>query len=169
MLALIFTADEEAYFWGNLFPQMFDISDKTKFPPIFGLNHAGFLTTGPLKEDWTKPCPREWTFEERREKCISFQEAIYGTERLARLEAIKKAVDPHFVFNCGNCIGNNLPEASKTQDGKDDDGSSPAAAEPLLGSSSDEPSGASTAPSSSSSSFAAAIATTAVYLIINII
>ena len=148
MLALIFTADEEAYFWGNLFPQMFDISDKTKFPPIFGLNHAGFLTTGPLKEDWTKPCPREWTFEERREKCISFQEAIYGTERLARLEAIKKAVDPHFVFNCGNCIGNNLPEASKTQDGKDDDGSSPAAAEPLLGSSSDEPSGASTAPSS---------------------
>eukprot|EP00985_Skeletonema_marinoi_P011106 scaffold5247_cov158-Skeletonema_marinoi.AAC.8 len=73
MVALLFTADEEANFWGNLFPQMYDISDKTKFPSVFGSNHAGFLTTGPLnlKEDWTKPCPREWTFEERREKCIS--------------------------------------------------------------------------------------------------
>eukprot|EP00984_Skeletonema_dohrnii_P030527 scaffold22078_cov84-Skeletonema_dohrnii-CCMP3373.AAC.2 len=71
MVALLFTADEEANFWGNLFPQMY--------------------------EDWTKPCPREWTFEERGEKCISLQEAIYGTERLARLEAIKKAVDPQFI------------------------------------------------------------------------
>jgi hypothetical protein len=59
MVALLFTADEEAKFWGNLFTQMYDITDKTKFPPVFGSNHAGFLTTGPLKEDWTKPCPRE--------------------------------------------------------------------------------------------------------------
>eukprot|EP00984_Skeletonema_dohrnii_P021690 scaffold10883_cov95-Skeletonema_dohrnii-CCMP3373.AAC.1 len=147
------SADEEANFWGNLFPKMFDISDKTNFPPVFGSNHAGFLTTGPLKEDWTKPCPREWTFEERGEKCISFQEAIYGTERLARLEAIKKAVDPHFIFNCGNCVGNNLPEASKSKD----DESSPAAAEPLSENPSDEPSGA-----SSVSSFAAVISATAV-------
>eukprot|EP00984_Skeletonema_dohrnii_P031228 scaffold23460_cov71-Skeletonema_dohrnii-CCMP3373.AAC.1 len=80
MVSLFDTADKEANFWGNLFPKMFDISDKTNFPPVFGSNHAGFLTTGPLKEDWTKPCPREWTFEERGEKCISFQEAIYGTE-----------------------------------------------------------------------------------------
>jgi len=112
-----------------------------------------------LKEDWTKPCPREWTFEERREKCISFQEAIYGTEQLARLEAIKKAVDPQFIFNCVNCIGNNLPEASKSED----DEPSPAEAEPLLGNSSDEPSGASFV-----SSFVAAISATAVYLLIHI-
>mmetsp|Transcript_30757 Transcript_30757/g.52235 ORF Transcript_30757/g.52235 Transcript_30757/m.52235 type:complete len:746 (-) Transcript_30757:192-2429(-) len=148
------------YFWGNLFPKMFDISDKTKFPPVFGSNHAGFLTAGPLKEDWTKPCPREWTFEERREKCISFQEAIYGTERLARLEAIKKAVDPQFIFNCVNCVGNNLPEASKSED----DEPSPAEAEPLLGNSSDETSGASFV-----SSFVAAISATAVYLLSHII
>ncbi|KAK1745400.1 FAD-dependent oxidoreductase [Skeletonema marinoi] len=146
-------------FWGNLFPQMFDVSDKTNFPPVFGSNHAGFLTAGPLKEDWTKPCPPEWTFEERREKCISFQEAIYGTEQLARLEAIKKAVDPQFIFNCVNCIGNNLPEASKSED----DEPSPAEAEPLLGNSSDEPSGASFV-----SSFVAAISAAAVYLLIHI-
>ena len=162
MLSLLFTADDEANFWGNLFPQMFDISDKTNFPPVFGSNHAGFLATGPLKEDWTKPCPREWTFGERREKCISFQEAIYGTERLARLEAIKKAVDPQIIFNCMNCIGNNLPEASKSEDEKDDE-SSPAEPETPLGNS-DEPSGASFV-----SSFVAAIFATAAYLLIHII
>jgi hypothetical protein len=113
-----------------------------------------------LKEDWTKPCPREWTFEERREKCISFQEAIYGTERLARLEAIKKAVDPQFIFNCANCIGNNLPEASKSQD--QDDEPSPSEPEPLSASPSDEPSGA-----SSMSSVAAVTSAIAVYLLIN--
>ena len=137
-------------FYEKIFPKMFDISDKTKFPPIFGSNHAGFLTTGPLKEDWTKPCPVELTFKERGEKCISFQEAIYGTERLARLEAIKKAIDPQFMFNCANCIGNNLPEASKSP-------SPPAEPEPV-----DEPSGASYV-----SSFAAAIIATAAYLLIN--
>eukprot|EP00984_Skeletonema_dohrnii_P002420 scaffold833_cov109-Skeletonema_dohrnii-CCMP3373.AAC.2 len=163
MLSLLFTADDEANFWGNLFPKMFDISDKSNFPPVFGSNHAGFLATGPLKEDWTKPCPGEWTFEERREKCISFQEAIYGTERLARLEAIKKAVDPQFIFNCMNCIGNNLPEASKSEDKKDDELSS-AEPGPPLGNSSDEPSGASVV-----SSFMAAISATAVYLLINAI
>eukprot|EP00984_Skeletonema_dohrnii_P009114 scaffold3447_cov93-Skeletonema_dohrnii-CCMP3373.AAC.4 len=162
-MVMNFADDDEANFWGNLFPKMFDISDKTNFPPVFGSNHAGFLTTGPLKEDWTKPCPREWTFEERREMCISFQEAIYGTERLARLEAIKKAVDPQFIFNCMNCIGNNLPEASKSEDEKDDESSS-AEIGPPLGNSSDEPSGASFV-----SSFVAAISTTAVYLLIHII
>eukprot|EP00985_Skeletonema_marinoi_P006271 scaffold2716_cov205-Skeletonema_marinoi.AAC.1 len=154
--AAFMTYFSDDYFWGNLFPKMFDISDKSNFPPVFGSNHAGFLTAGPLKEDWTKPCPREWTFEERREKCISFQEAIYGTERLARLEAIKKAVDPQIIFNCMNCIGNNLPEASKSksEDEKDDE-SSPAEPETPLGNS-DEPSGASFV-----SSFEAAISTTA--------
>eukprot|EP00985_Skeletonema_marinoi_P003233 scaffold1348_cov142-Skeletonema_marinoi.AAC.9 len=150
--------DDYDYFWGNLFPQMFDVSDKTKFPPVFGSNHAGPFNSGPLKEDWTKPCPPEWTFEERREKCIPFQEAIYGTERLARLEAIKKAVDPHFIFNCGNCIGNNLPEASKSQV----DESSPSEPEPLAANPSDEPSGA-----SFMSSFAAVTSAIAVYLLIN--
>ena len=159
LVSLFHTADEEANFWGNLFPKMFDISDKNNFPPVFGSNHAGFLLTGPLKEDWTKPCPREWTFEERGEKCISFQEAIYGTKRLAWLEAIKKAVDPQFIFNCINCVGNNLPEASKS---KDDESSPAAEPEPESENLSDEPSGA-----SSVSSFAAAISATAIYVLIN--
>jgi hypothetical protein len=89
---------------------MFDISNKDNFPPVFGSNHANPLTMGPLKEDWTKMCPFELTFAERNEKCISFQEVIYGTERLVRLEAIKMKVDPNFMFDCNYCILNNRPK-----------------------------------------------------------
>jgi len=100
-----FSLDE--HFWSVLFPKMFDISDKTNFPPVFGSNHADVGLMGPRKDNWTAVCPAEWTFEERKAGCISFQESIYGTERLNRLEAIKKAVDPNFMFDCQNCIGNN--------------------------------------------------------------
>ena len=100
-------------FWSDLFPKMYDISDKTKFPAVFQSNHHGPSTHGPLKDDWTKGCPTEWTFEERKEKCISAQEAIYGTDLLRRLEAIKMKVDPDFMFDCNSCIGNNLDEAKK--------------------------------------------------------
>ena len=96
------------FFWSDLFPKMYDVSDKTKFPAVFQSNHAGPSAHGPLKDDWTKACPQEWTVEERKEKCISAQEAIYGTELLRRLEAIKMKVDPDFMFNCNGCIGNNL-------------------------------------------------------------
>ena len=104
------TSDE---FWSGLFPEIYDISDKSNFPAVFQSNHHGPSAHGPLKEDWTKACPLEWTFEERKEKCISAQEAIYGTELLRRLEAIKMKVDPDFMFDCISCIGNNLDEAKK--------------------------------------------------------
>ena len=67
------------------------------------------------KEDWTKMRSWEWTNEEHKEKCISSQEVIYGTELLNRLEAIKMAVDPNFMFNCHDCIGNNLDLAKEPQ------------------------------------------------------
>ena len=109
------------------------------------------LTRKAVKSNWTKACPWEWTFEERSEKCISFQEAIYGTESLSRLEAIKKAVDPHSMFNCHNCVGNNLAKASHSQD---EETSSPTTAPPS-GEPSDQPSGASFV-----STFAAAFSAT---------
>ena len=71
-------------------------------------NHASINTRGPLKEDWSKGCPLDWSKEERDEKCVSLQEAIWGTEVLQRLEKIKLKVDPHFMFNCNGCVGNNL-------------------------------------------------------------
>ncbi len=115
---------DDTDFWSNLFPKMFDISDKTKFPPVFGSNHAGPLLTGPLKEDWTKACPKDWTFEERSKNCISSQEAIYGTDLLDRLETIKIAIDPNFIFNCHGCVGNNIDQA-KVTDSQNDNSSSP--------------------------------------------
>ena len=102
---------------------MFDISDKTNFPPVFGSNHVGSQAIGPLKEDWTKMCPEEFTFAERNEKCISFQEAIYGTERLKRLETIKMKVDPKFMFDCNHCILNNRPKNEAVQDTEEVGGS----------------------------------------------
>ena len=38
---------------------------------------------------------------------ISLQEAIWGTKTLTRLEAIKEAIDPDYMFDCYGCIGNN--------------------------------------------------------------
>ena len=145
------------YFWSELFPKMYDISDKTKFPAVFQSNHHGPSTHGPLKDDWTKVCPLEWSFEERKEKCISAQEAIYGTELLRRLEAIKMKVDPDFMFNCISCVGNNL-DAVKAME--------PEAEVPLDEPSSvavEEPSGASFA-----STYAAAISAAVLYLCLSL-
>ena len=142
-------------FWSDLFPKMYDISDKTKFPAVFQSNHAGPSAHGPLKDDWTKVCPLEWTVEERKEKCISAQEAIYGTELLRRLEAIKMKVDPNFMFNCNGCIGNNLDVAKAPEAGAPNDEPSSVAI--------DESSGASVA-----SSYAAAISATVLYLCVSL-
>ena len=68
-------------------------------------NHASINTRGPLKDDWSKGCPLDWSKEERDEKCVSLQEAIWGTKVLQRLEEIKLKVDPHFMFNCNGCVG----------------------------------------------------------------
>ena len=143
-------------FWSDLFPKMFDVSDKTKFPAVFQSNHAGPSAHGPLKDDWTKACPLEWTFEERKEKCISAQEALYGTELLRRLEAIKMKVDPGFMFDCNGCIGNNLDVAKAPQAEVQPEEPSSVAVE--------EPSGASFA-----STYAAAISAAILYLCVSLL
>ncbi len=56
-------------FYAGLFPLMYNTSNTTKFPGFIGSNHAGVNTMGPLKDDWTKACPLDWTTEERKEKC----------------------------------------------------------------------------------------------------
>lgn len=99
-------------FFANLFGAMYDISDKTNFPSFQGSNHIGPSHMGPRKDDWTKACPDEWTQEERDEKCVSIQETLYGTKTLARLEAIKEALDPNYIFDCTGCIGNNRKKYS---------------------------------------------------------
>jgi len=95
----------------NYLPVWYDMSGD--FPAYLGANHASINTRGPLKSDWTKDCPLDWPKEDRDEKCISLQEAIWGTKVLKRLEEIKMKIDPHFMFNCNGCVGNNLKRDEK--------------------------------------------------------
>ena len=106
------------------------------FPPIFGSNHAEVGMRGPRKDDWTKICPGDWTLEERSAGCVSFQEAIYGTETLKRLEAIKKVVDPNYMFDCHNCVGNNRAKEGEDGAGTSNLGSVAVASKDDVGSSS---------------------------------
>jgi len=98
-------------FYSEWLPEMYDFTDSDNFPGYFGSNHASSGTLGPLKNDWTKPCPMNWTEVEREEKCISLQEAIFGTKLLQRLEGIKETIDPNYMFNCNRCVGNNRPDS----------------------------------------------------------
>ena len=78
--------------------------------PVVGMaeyNHLGADQFGPLKSNISVPCPLDYSHAERVEKCFSVQEATWGTQGLARLEAIKKKVDPKGLFNCQKCVGFN--------------------------------------------------------------
>lgn len=75
------------------------------FPGSSCHNHALAFEMGPLKTDWTKACPTNWTQAERDEKCISQQEAAWGTTNLVRLQDIKSVVDPNGLFVCASGIG----------------------------------------------------------------
>jgi hypothetical protein len=99
-------------FFQTMLPAWYDTSDKNNFPAYLGANHAGINTRGPLKNDWTKSCPLEWTQMERDEKCVPLQEIIWGTKILRRLEAIKEAIDPNYMFDCTGCVGNDRPKAT---------------------------------------------------------
>ena len=60
---------------------------------------------GPLKADHSTFCPAHFTHAEREELCVSVQEMTWGTDGLAKLEAIKAKVDPQGLFQCQKCVG----------------------------------------------------------------
>ena len=68
-------------------------------------NHIGSDAFGPLKDDHSAYCPGDLTHAEREEKCVSVQEHVWGTDGLAKLEAIKAKVDPQGLFQCQKCVG----------------------------------------------------------------
>ena len=87
------------------------------FPGVSEINHLCSDSFGPLKEDWTQPCPVNWTVQEKEEKCISVEESIWGTQVLDRLIKIKTAVDPNNLFECYPCV-----KSTKEQNAKDNHG-----------------------------------------------
>merc|ERR1740139_429774 len=94
--------------WESLLSEIYNFTSGS-IPPYIGSNHLGHTVYGPLKDDPSTPCPIfDLTNPDAENKCISAQEAVYGTESLKRLESIKKTVDPNSMFDCFRCIGNTV-------------------------------------------------------------
>lgn len=75
------------------------------FPGGTEYNHISNVLFGPLKTDFTEPCPTNITTEEQGELCVSLVESVWGTKLLSELEGIKKEVDPNNMFKCYRCVG----------------------------------------------------------------
>ena len=58
------------------------------------------------RRDARRPyCPGDLTHAKREKKCVSVQEHVWGTDGLAKLEAIKAKLDPQGLFQCPKCVG----------------------------------------------------------------
>jgi hypothetical protein len=68
-------------------------------------NHISNNVAGPLKSNYSEPCPINLSAAEQEAQCVSPMEAVWGTAKLARLEAIKNTLDPLGLFYCYRCVG----------------------------------------------------------------
>ncbi len=82
------------------------------FPGELCHNHASANFPTALKDDWTTGCDPRWSSEMRNEKCISFQEAAWGTDVLMKLQNIHATVDPDNLFKCWGSVGD-APDMKK--------------------------------------------------------
>ena len=84
-------------------------SQDTEIPGMQNGNYGFFLGGfGPLKSDPTKICDlTQLSIAEAEEQCFSHHEMMWGTDNLARLEGIKEAIDPNYIFDCQLCVGSN--------------------------------------------------------------
>jgi hypothetical protein len=81
-------------------------ADGLSFQGYTEFNHISSNVVGPLKSNWSAPCPSAYSMEERKQLCMSLQESVWGTDLLTRLESIKQLFDPHHLFDCYYCVGN---------------------------------------------------------------
>jgi len=79
-------------------------------------NHISADVVGPLKTNFAEPCPSDYSEEQRQEECLSLQESVWGTEMLAKLEAIKAGVDPNGLLSCYFCVGNRRMPSKRRSD-----------------------------------------------------
>ena len=92
-------------FYRAQFIKYFKTTDGS-FPGGTEYNHISPVSVGPLKTNWTVPCPIDsYTKAQQAQKCVSLQESVWGTKILSRLTATKKKVDPDSSFNCHFCVG----------------------------------------------------------------
>ena len=88
------------------------------FPGALCHNHASLNFPTPLKENWAESCNLSWSKEEKEEKCMSYQEAAWGTNILKKLETIHATVDPEHLFNVVDGAG--YADMSDGDSGSDD-------------------------------------------------
>jgi len=67
-------------------------------------NHMGPHETGPLKADFSKSCPWNWSLEKQASDCVDWETAVWGST-LSKLKEAKLAFDPNHRFNCYHCVG----------------------------------------------------------------
>jgi len=90
------------------------IAQGKNFPGISEFNHICSDSYGPLKSDMTKPCPKEYSEDEKDENCYSMQESVWGVEVTEKLETIKDKVDPDGLFYCYGCIQSSKKKSSSS-------------------------------------------------------
>ncbi|EJK77259.1 hypothetical protein THAOC_00919, partial [Thalassiosira oceanica] len=94
---------------GGDFRKMYDITSG-KFPGFVSHNHLSLSPRGPMKDDkyYRKACDMTKSQAVIDEECMSAQEIVFGTDRLRRLEATQRRVDPTGMLICRNCINDNV-------------------------------------------------------------
>ena len=91
-----------------LFPKVTAFHPSAPGDKILGGTEYNHITNdefGPLKSNHSKLCPVTLTHAEKEEQCLSLQEGVWGTDGLARREAIKAKIDPQGLFQCQKCVG----------------------------------------------------------------
>lgn len=75
------------------------------YPPDTEFNHMAPDAVGPLKTNFSAPCPSGFTRQEQRDNCVGWADTIWAVEQHVRLQNIKRQLDPKNMFNCYHCIG----------------------------------------------------------------
>jgi len=111
---MVFSYPLDNEFVWEIIQEAYDFTgENTGIPPYIGGNHVNPSIRGPLKSDPTKQCNyANFTQNEADENCYSTQEVVWGSETLARLEAIKEEIDPSYILDCQKCVGNNRVKSS---------------------------------------------------------
>jgi len=92
--------------WRNLIRPFLDGEKAGEYPADTEYNHMAPNMPGPLRTNFSAPCPAGLTTAQQNRQCVTQMESVWGAAGLARLGAIKQQVDPKHLFDCYMCVGN---------------------------------------------------------------
>ena len=109
-------------FYEEYFPRMYDTTDPENFPAFLGSNHYGPDAYGPLKSDWTKACPVEWSRAKRDAECKcsrpepQFVIFDHTNEQSSRARPSLSLWDRH--FGPGSRVGDEIVAGARDDQGR---------------------------------------------------